>query len=193
MTTNMRKLISAGFLLAVLVAGQALLVACQDGGEPTSSSAPSAEAPASAPGGNDLEGVITTFVNDLIASAPDADGAGPAADGALSRLPRSLQSRLQDSEEASIHEGLLEFLQIDTVPDGLLLVQILEDDPLTKQARAQITLTFGDSEELRIVKLERTVCIARSRNQGGSDECKASNLAIYGDEEPWKITSVGMP
>lgn len=189
----MRKLITTGCFLAVFIAGQALLVACQAQSGSASPVATSVEAAASAPGGIGLEAVITTFVSDVIASAPDAAGAGPAAESALTRLPRSLQTSLRDSEDSSVHEGLLEFLQVDTVPGGLRLVQVLEDDPLTKQARAQITLVFGDSEELRIVKLERTVCIARSRNQGGSDECKANNLAIYGDEEPWKITSVGMP
>ena len=190
---NMRRLIPAGYFLAVLLAAPAVLVACQAGGEPAGSSAPAAEAPASAPGATDLEGVITTFIHDVIASALDADAAGPAAESALSRLPRSLQSPLRDSETSSVHEGLLEFLQLDAVPAALLLVQILEDDPLTKQARAQITLAFDDREELRIVELERTVCIARSRNQGGSDECKAGNLAIYGDEEPWKITNLKLP
>ncbi len=193
MTTNIFNLIPAGCFLAVLIAGQAFLVACQDQSGSANSDAAASTAAASGQGGIGLVAIITTFVGDVIASAPDEDGAGPAAESALSRLPRSLQSRLRDGEDSSLHAGLLEFLQADTVPDGLLLVQILQDDPLTKQARAQITLAFGDREELRIVELERTVCIARSRNQGGSDVCKAGNLAIYGDEEPWKITNVKLP
>ena len=193
MSMKIRKLIATGFCLVILVAGQALLVACQDGGEPVGSTAITVETPAPDLDETSVEGAITAFIGDVIASAAAGDGGGLAADSALSRLPRSLQSRLAAGEDSSVHDGLLEFLQVDTVPDGLLLVQLLEEDPLTKQARAQITLGFGDREELRIVELERTVCIARSRNQSAADECKANNLALYGDEEPWKITTVETP
>jgi hypothetical protein len=147
-----------------------------------------------------VDGVITAFINDVIASAPARDEEGLAAARALSRLPRSEQRRLGDSETFSLHEGLLDFLQIDDVPDGPPMVQILEEDPLTKQAKAQITFSVGSHDEIRIVELERTICLGSRRLplagnnvRSAADSCKADNLTLYGDEEPWKIGAMEIP
>ena len=175
------------------MAGYALFVGCQGGVEAEMPNEQSTESSAPALDQTSVDGVITAFINDVIASAPARDEEGLAAARALSRLPRSEQRRLGDSETFSLHEGLLDFLQIDDVPDGPPMVQILEDDPLTKQAKAQITFSVGSHDEIRIVELERTICLAGNNVRSAADSCKADNLTLYGDEEPWKIGAMEIP
>ena len=192
-TKFLTVLIRTGCCLGFLLAGHAIFVGCQDGNEPVTSDQISGDPATSALDQTSVAGVITAFVNDVIVSAPAGDDEGLAAARALSRLPRSEQRRIGDSDTSSAHDGLLDFLRVDSVPDGAPTVQILAEDPLTKRAEARITLAFGSRDEIRILELERTVCLAGNNLISAAKACKQDNLLLYGDEEPWKITAVRIP